>query len=278
MMVGHWAMIYSFDETYLSGWNNELLSMFSGSVINGRNAAPPSIGEMMNLTADHTAMLWNGVISESRPDTRTRKPLAQISNSPLNCACNKRIIQILSAKIFRMQKIWIYQYQNERMHSGMNFFLINQQFIGKKIQNKKLFGLLNIFSALNNLTSALSSCYIKYFSKIVLCTIFRLWSIIKTMEQCRNQHEFIRNYIMLVWQLPEWRLWQQSASLTFALNQRCGQQQCDWTWMSSENLTNGDIYRRMIRNWVASVILPQHQCFVRTRSFAVCVWIQRTSI
>lgn len=98
----------------------------------------------------------------------------------------------------------------------------------KKIQNKKLFGLLNIFSALNNLTSALSSCYIKYFSKIVLCTIFRLWSIIKTMEQCRNQHEFIRNYIMLVWQLPECRLWQQSASLTFALNQRCGQQKCDW--------------------------------------------------
>lgn len=47
---------------HLSGLNSELLSMFSGSVINGKKAAPPSTGDTMNLTADHTAMLWKGVI------------------------------------------------------------------------------------------------------------------------------------------------------------------------------------------------------------------------
>lgn len=46
---------------YLKGWKRVDLSMFSGEVINGRNAAPPSSVDTENLTADHTAMLWNGV-------------------------------------------------------------------------------------------------------------------------------------------------------------------------------------------------------------------------
>lgn len=51
--------------THLSGWNREVLSMFSGSVIRGRKAAPPSSSDMTNFTADHTAMLWKGVMRAS---------------------------------------------------------------------------------------------------------------------------------------------------------------------------------------------------------------------
>jgi uncharacterized membrane protein (DUF373 family) len=41
---------------YLNGLKRIALSMFSGSVISGKNAAPPSDDDTTNLTADHTAM------------------------------------------------------------------------------------------------------------------------------------------------------------------------------------------------------------------------------
>lgn len=82
--------------THLRGWNREVLSIFSGSVIRGRKAAPPSSSDMTNFTADHTAMLWKGVMSasfSSAPSglapfemavalTFTRKPVAQMSKEP----------------------------------------------------------------------------------------------------------------------------------------------------------------------------------------------------
>lgn len=68
---------------YLSGLNKLLLSMFSGSVINGKNAAPPSADETTNLTADQTAMFGNGVICGSRPFAkRTLKPAWHMSKAP----------------------------------------------------------------------------------------------------------------------------------------------------------------------------------------------------
>lgn len=68
---------------YLSGLNKLLLSIFSGSVIKGRNAAPPSSAETTNFTADHTAMLENGVIIGLLPfESFTLKPDGQISNTP----------------------------------------------------------------------------------------------------------------------------------------------------------------------------------------------------
>lgn len=41
---------------YLSGRKSVLLSMFSGSVMSGRKAAPPSAPDTTNFTADQTAM------------------------------------------------------------------------------------------------------------------------------------------------------------------------------------------------------------------------------
>lgn len=75
---------------HLSGWNSAVLSMLSGSVMSGKNAAPPSESEMTNFTADHTAILWNGVIFESLssllvPDMALilmRNPVAHISKDP----------------------------------------------------------------------------------------------------------------------------------------------------------------------------------------------------
>lgn len=43
--------------SHLNGRNKVLLSIFSGSVMSGKNAAPPSDCETTNLTADHTAIL-----------------------------------------------------------------------------------------------------------------------------------------------------------------------------------------------------------------------------
>lgn len=80
--------------THLSGWNRAVLSIFSGSVIRGRKAAPPSSSDMTNFTADHTAMLWKGVMRASfssgaaapfemaRALIFTLSPVAQISSDP----------------------------------------------------------------------------------------------------------------------------------------------------------------------------------------------------
>lgn len=43
--------------SYSNGRNKDVLSILSGSVINGRKAAPPSLSETTNFTADQTAIL-----------------------------------------------------------------------------------------------------------------------------------------------------------------------------------------------------------------------------
>lgn len=53
--------------SYFKGLKRLLLSIFSGSVIKGKNAAPPSVDETTNLTADHTAIFENGVMIGSLP-------------------------------------------------------------------------------------------------------------------------------------------------------------------------------------------------------------------
>lgn len=69
--------------TYVNGRNRLLLSIFSGSVMSGKNAAPPSLLDTTNLTADHTAILENGVTSGLRPlPMRIRSPDGQISSVP----------------------------------------------------------------------------------------------------------------------------------------------------------------------------------------------------
>lgn len=76
--------------SYLNGLKRIALSMFSGSVISGRKAAPPSDCDTTNFTADHTAIFWNGVTCGSRPLVkRTRKPFGPISSVPAFwfCAC-----------------------------------------------------------------------------------------------------------------------------------------------------------------------------------------------
>ena len=67
----------------LNGRKRLRLSIFSGSVINGRKAAPPSDDDTTNLTADQTAIFWNGVIWVSFPFAcRTLRPMALMSNVP----------------------------------------------------------------------------------------------------------------------------------------------------------------------------------------------------
>lgn len=43
--------------TYLNGLKSVALSIFSGSVMSGRKAAPPSDCDTTNFTADQTAIL-----------------------------------------------------------------------------------------------------------------------------------------------------------------------------------------------------------------------------
>lgn len=77
----------------LSGRNRELLSIFSGSVIRGKKAAPPSEADTTNFTADQTAILWNGVKRGSRPLVNlTRRPLALISKFPAFWFWNLKLI------------------------------------------------------------------------------------------------------------------------------------------------------------------------------------------
>lgn len=70
--------------TNLSGWKSDFLSRFSGSVINGRNAALPSDWLSTNFTADQTAILWNGVGCDSfeLEPLRILKPPSHISRYP----------------------------------------------------------------------------------------------------------------------------------------------------------------------------------------------------
>lgn len=77
-------------KTYLSGRKSARLSMFSGSVMSGRNAAPPSDEDTTNLTADQTAMFGKGVTSGSRPlAALTRSPIVLMSNVPAFWCCGK---------------------------------------------------------------------------------------------------------------------------------------------------------------------------------------------
>lgn len=70
--------------------------MLSGSVMRGRKAAPPSESEMTNFTADHTAMLWKGVMLKSLLSsllllTLMRNPVAQISKNPARSFYKERV-------------------------------------------------------------------------------------------------------------------------------------------------------------------------------------------